>query len=294
MSFVELIFVFVIPVALFTIMLGMGLSLSLADLKRVVVFPKAALTGLAGQLILLPLLAFALVALFQPAPAIAVGTIILAACPGGTTSNGFVFACRGDIALSVTLTAITSVVTVFTIPFLTYVALNLYLDAAVIPDVPIGKMMTSLATLTLLPLTLGMTFRARLPTLADRLVDPMRKVTLGALFFIIGTVTLTTLSDIIKNFPAAGMMAFSLNVVSMLMGYLLARAARLPKGQMVSITFAVGLQNLSLALLVAITILGRPEFGSTALVYFVAMNFTAIGFSMYATRILENDRTSKG
>lgn len=292
MNFVELIFVFVIPVALFTIMLGMGLSLSLADLKRVIVFPKAALIGLTGQLILLPLLAFVLVALFQPAPAIAVGTIILAACPGGTTSNGFVFACRGDIALSVTLTAITSVVTVFTIPFLTYVALNLYLDVAVIPDVPIRKMMSSLATLTLLPLALGMTFRSRLPKLAARLVDPMRKVTLGALFFIIITVTLTTLGDIVENFPTAGVMAFSLNIISMLMGYLLASAAQLPKRQMVSITFEVGLQNLSLALLVAITILGRPEFGATTLVYFIAMNITAIGFTWYATSILRGESTS--
>mgnify|MGYP001156948734 CR=1 FL=1 len=289
MSFVEIIFVVIIPMALFTIMLGMGLSLTMDDLKRVVVFPRAVLLGLCGQLLLLPLLAFALIALIGPSPAIAVGTVILAACPGGTTSNGFVFACRADIALSVTLTAITSVVTVFTIPFLTHLALNVYFDAATVPDVPVGTMMIRLATLTLLPLALGMTFRANFPARTDKLLGPMRKVTIGALFFVIGTVCVTSMEDIIANIPQAGVMAFALNISSMLMGYALASGAQLPSAQAISITFEVGLQNLSLALLVAVTILGRPELGATALVYFIAMNITAIGLTYYAIKLLRQN-----
>jgi len=120
---VELFFTVVVPVGLVLMMTGMGLALSPADLKNVIVFPKAAAIGLGGQLLLLPLISFLLAVLLAPTPAVAVGAVILAACPGGVTSNGFVFASRGDLALSITLTAVTSILTVFTIPLLTALAM---------------------------------------------------------------------------------------------------------------------------------------------------------------------------
>ena len=109
---VELVFARLIPVILFVMMLGMGLSLTLDDFKRVVHFPRAAIVGLFGQLLLLPGIAFALALLLDVPPAIAIGGMLLAACPGGITSNAYVFVSRADLGLSITLTAITSVITI--------------------------------------------------------------------------------------------------------------------------------------------------------------------------------------
>src|SRR5688572_16646634 len=106
----------VVPWVLRLVMIGLGLSLSVADFRRVILFPKAATIGLIGQLVGMPLTAFALALIFQPPPFIAVGLIILAACPSGITSNAYSFAARADVPLCVTLSAVTSVITVFTIP----------------------------------------------------------------------------------------------------------------------------------------------------------------------------------
>jgi BASS family bile acid:Na+ symporter len=114
----------VIPVGLWIVMLGLGLALTPQDIKNVFVMPKAVSVGLVGQLILLPILAFVLASVLAPTPAIAVGAIVLAACPGGVTSNAYSFASRGDVALSVTLTAVTSFITIFSVPFITFLALD--------------------------------------------------------------------------------------------------------------------------------------------------------------------------
>ena len=123
----------VVPLALIVVMAGLGLSLTPADFRRVIVFPKAAAVGLAAQLIGLPLTAFALGYLLAPSPAIAVGAVILAACPSGVTSNAYSFAARADVALCVTLSAVTSIITVFTIPFLTYFALQTFYEQGQVP-----------------------------------------------------------------------------------------------------------------------------------------------------------------
>ena len=116
---------FVLGAALIIIMFGMGLSLTLTDFKRVLVYPKAMLIGLMNQLVLLPAIGFALILLFPVQPEIAIGLILLAACPGGPTSNLITHLAKGDTALSVSLTAVSSMVTVFTIPFIVNLGLIL-------------------------------------------------------------------------------------------------------------------------------------------------------------------------
>ena len=140
MDIVQFFYVEVIPIGLWLIMFGLGMSLTLGDIKHVFVDVKAATIGLAGQLILLPALGFLLVEILSPAPAIAVGLIILTACPGGVTSNAYVFASRGDLALSVSLTGISSFITVFTIPIWTFLALDLYYTQGSIPEIPVLDM----------------------------------------------------------------------------------------------------------------------------------------------------------
>ena len=285
MSLADFLYTVAIPVALATVMLGMGLSLTLEDLKRVVLYPKAVGTGLLGQLILLPLLAFVLATMLAPNPAIAAGAIMLAACPGGVTSNAYTFAARADVALSVTLTAIESIITIFTIPLFAYLALSFYFDQATAPDVPAVGMIRQLAIITAIPITCGMVFRAFQPALAARLVEMLRKVTVYVLVLLIVMAAVASWEDVVENFAAAGVLVLALNLLSMARGYGLARATDLPVKQQITLVYEVGVQNISLALLVTLTLLENPLLAITSLLYAVVMPITALVFLRVASRM---------
>lgn len=275
----------IIPFGLFLIMMGLGLTLSIQDLLRVIIMPKAVLIGLGGQLLLLPLVAFSLAFLLNPAPVIAIGLIILAACPGGITSNAYVFASRGDIALSVGLTSIASLLTVFTMPFLTWMALNLFTQSGELVDVPVANMMRTLAQLTILPIFLGMLIRKFMPAFAERVVEPVRKIAIAILIMVIITNTWFSIDTLKQYFVQAGVAAFCLNITCMSLGYLLARLFRLNIDQTISITYEIGIQNLSMALTLANTILLMPDYAAVTLVYGLFMKFTALGFMAFARRL---------
>ena len=254
-------------------------------MKRVVVFPKAVATGLVGQLILLPALAFVLGLILTSNPAIAAGAIMLAACPGGVTSNAYTFAARADVALSVTLTAIESIVTIFTIPLFAFFALNYYLDQGSAADVPAGDMIWDLARITLIPITCGMIFKAYRPALAARLSEILRSVTLYVLIFLIFLAAVTSWRIVVENFVEAGVLVVALNLISMGMGYALAKATGLPVAQQITLVYEVGVQNISLALLVTLTLLENPPLAITSLLYAVVMPITALGFLKVASRL---------
>ena len=285
MSLSDLLYTVAIPLALMIVMLGMGLSLTVADLKRVVVFPKAVATGLVGQLLFLPALAFVLGALLAPNPAIAAGAIMLAACPGGVTSNAYTFAARADVALSVTLTAIESVVTIFTIPLFAYFALSYYFEQGSAPDVPAGAMIRQLAMITIIPISCGMVFRAYRPAVAERLVELLRTVTLYVLIFLIVTAAAASWEVVLENFVEAGVLVVALNLISMAMGFALSRISGLPVAQQITLVYEVGVQNISLALLVTLTLLENPPLAIVSLLYAVVMPITALGFLRVAPRL---------
>jgi len=285
----DLFYTAVIPPALATVMLGMGLSLTIGDLKRVVVFPKAVGTGLIGQLLLLPALAFLLSIVLGSSPVIAAGAIMLAACPGGVTSNAYTFAARADVALSVTLTAIESVITIFTIPLYAYFALSYYLGQGSAPDVPAGAMIRQLAMITVIPISCGMVFRAFRPELAARLVELLRTATLYVLIALIVTAAAFSWEVVLENFVQAGLLVLTLNLLSMGMGYALAKTVGLPASQQVTLVYEVGVQNISLALLVTLTLLESPPLAIVSLLYAVIMPITALGFLKVASRLRGHD-----
>ena len=280
----ELVFTLLVPVMLFIMMMGMGLSLTVADFKRIFLYPRAAIIGLSGQLLFLPLLAFALAQLIGAPAAVAAGGMLLAACPGGVTSNGYVFVSRGDVGLSITLTAITSVVTVLTIPAITWFTMNYYYGAGQFPELPVFDIVRRLLLITALPIVLGMLLRAYKTDIALRMVEGVRKVSLVLLLAIIVGVTISTWGSVQKNFLSAGALAISLNVISMGAGWGAARAFGLPPRQVITITYEIGVQNLSLAILVAITILKMPELSILAVVYALVMKVTALSFLWYVRR----------
>ena len=282
----------IIPFGLFLVMMGLGLTLSIDDILRVIIMPKAVLVGLAGQLILLPAVAFGLVFALNPAPVIAIGLILLSACPGGITSNAYVFASRGDIALSVTLTTIASLFTVVTMPVIVWMALTLFAEGSDMVSVPVANMMRSLAQLTILPIFIGMIIRKFNPGFADKMVEPVRKMAIAILIMVIVTNTYFSIDTLKQFIVQAGTVALILNITCMSMGYGLSRLAKLNTDQTISITYEVGLQNLSLALVLANTILQMPDYAAVTLIYGFFMKFSALSFMAYAKKLKGIDKAA--
>jgi BASS family bile acid:Na+ symporter len=279
----------VIPWVLRLVMVGLGLSLTIVDFKRVVVFPKAATIGLVAQLVGLPLAAFALAIAFDAPPAIAVGLVILAACPSGVTSNAYTFAARADVPLCVTLSAITSVVTVFTIPLLIDLALRTFFEQSQIAEIPAQNMLFNLITFTLLPLAAGMVIRVIFPDLAQKAVEPIRKAVLYLMLFVLLLGVISSYQDIIDHFATAGALVIAMNVLTMALGFGLARIFRLPMTQVVTITFEVGVQNLALSFAITFNILQRPDLAVAALIYAAVMPATALAFVSIGRRLIARE-----
>ena len=278
----------VIPWVLRLVMIGLGLSLTLSDFKRVVVFPKAAAIGLVAQLVGLPATAFLLAWIFQAPPAIAVGLVILAACPSGVTANAYTFAARADVPLCVTLSAVTSVVTVFSIPFLIELALQLFFDESQeIVISPIG-MLRSLMTFTLLPLALGMLLRHFFPGPAERSVEPIRKSILYLMIVVLVLGVISSYEEILEYFAVAGLLVIAMNLITMAFGYGAARMFALPLPQVITITFEVGVQNLALSFVITFGILQRPDLAIAGLIYAAIMPATALAFVGIARRLLDD------
>ena len=279
----------VVPLALILVMAGMGLSLTPADFRRVLVFPKAAAVGLAAELFGPPLLAFALGYLMAPSPAIAVGAVIVTACASGVTSNAYSFAARADVALCVTLSAITSIVTVFTVPVLTYLALQFFFEQGQMPALPVAQMLRTLVTVTIVPVAVGMLVRAIAPRFAgasaranpedgDGAAD--RRAVGGGALELRGH----------QRQPGDGrIMVVLMNVLTMADGYGVAWLARLPAAQAVTIMYEVGVQNLALALLITLTIMRSPDLAVPALLYAVVMPAAALAFLPVARKIIANE-----
>jgi bile acid:Na+ symporter, BASS family len=279
-----------IPWVLRLVMIGLGLSLTLVDFKRVIVFPKAAALGLTAQLVGLPLTAFVLSLLFSAPPAIAVGLVILAACPSGVTSNAYSFAARADVPLCVTLSAITSVVTVFTIPLLIDLALRIFFNQSQIAEISARNMLLNLMSFTLLPLAIGMVLRAAFPGPAERAVEPIRKAVLYLMMLVLLLGVLSSYQDILDYFAVAGALVVAMNLLTMGFGFGLAKLFKLPMTQVVTITFEIGVQNLALSFAITFNILQRPDLAVAALIYAAVMPATALAFVSIGRKLIANEQ----
>ncbi len=179
-----------------------------------------------------------------------------------------------------------SFITVLSVQLLTLFALNLHMDQGEIPELPAGDMMWALARLTILPVALGMTFRHFRPDFAKKMIEPLRVATLVALIIIVVIGTINAWDTIVENLWTAGVLMTAINVTAMVFGYVLGGVARLPFPQRASITFEVGVQNLSLALFVAFTFLKTPELAISTLVYALVMKITAMSFVAWVRKRL--------
>jgi len=259
-----------LPIALFVIIFGMGLMLTPEDFLRVVRSPKAKLIGLSCQLVLLPLVAVALALALRLPGELAVGLIIVASCPAGAVSNVLTHLAKGDTALSVTLTSISSIVSVFTLPWIIGWALDYFLGAGAAVVLPFWKTLGQLALVTILPLVLGMLAKHARPALAARLARPANVFSMIFLAVIIAAAVGGT-ENLAEQFRRAGPAAITLNIAAMALAFFVARLAGLARPQRTAICLEVGIQNGTLALGICLGLLHSPTIAMPAVVYCLFM-----------------------
>jgi len=264
----------VLASSLIIIMLGMGLSLVIEDFKRIVVYPKAILVGLVNQLIILPLIGFTLAVLFPLSPEIAIGIMILAACPGGPTSNLIAHLAKGDTALSVTLTALSSFITILTIPFIVNFALEHFLEEGQMIRLDVIDSIKNIFVIIIIPIIIGMLIRRYREGFAMKMERPVRIASALVLALVIIGIVIKEKENFVSYFQQAGIVALSLNVATMVVGYFSARLFRITDKRALSISIESGIQNGTLAITVAVVLLGSTEFAIAPAIYSLLMFFT--------------------
>lgn len=264
----------ILPLCLFIIMLGMGMSLVLTDFSRVLLYPKAVVLGLVGQLLILPLCGFLIAAFFVNDPILSLGIMLLAVCPGGTTSNMVTHLAKGDLALSITLTAVSSLFTFISIPLVMSFAFEYFSSEATHFELPVMQTMGGLFLITLLPVSLGMMIRHFKKPFAIKMEPYLNRFAMIFLVVLIVGVGVKQHDVLVSALQQMGPSVFMLNVITMMIGFLLARRFKLNTEQTTSVSLEIGIQNSTLAMLIATSLLNSPEMALPAAVYSLVMYIT--------------------
>ena len=266
-----------LPVALGIIMFGLGLSLTVGDFARVLKQPKAVMVALLCQLILLPAICFGLVLAFQLPPVLAVGMLMLAASPGGTTANLYSDLFRGDVALNISLTAVNSVISVITLPLITNFAIN-YFDPF---DDELGLQWAKVLevfAIVLVPVAIGMVVRRFWPAFARGMDKPVRIASVIILVVVIAGAVASNWDLLVENFARLSLITIVFCLISLTVGYFVPRLLKVGKRQAIAASFEIGIHNATLAIVIAQTVLNSVELSRPAAVYGVLMFFIAFGF----------------
>ncbi|TMP23332.1 Na+-dependent transporter [Pseudoalteromonas rubra] len=273
-----------LPVALIFIMAGVGLSLKMADFQRVFLQPKSFFIGALCQLILLPLLAIAVIAFTGLTGELAIGLFILALCPGGTTSNLYSYLAKGDVGLSVSLTAVIGFITPFSLPFLAAWAIGYYGQNDTLIEFPILKAWLQLIVVGVLPVLVGMAINARWPHFAKSASPYISWFSVAVLLLVIVSICIKLGDKLVDYQVKAGPSVIALNLISMIMGFVVARTLLRCDTQTRTITLEVGLQNGTLALLVTTGLLGNEVMSIAPSIYSLFMFISAGLFTAWAIR----------
>lgn len=263
-----------IPFTIAVIMVAMGLGLTLADFKRVLQQPKAVIIGTINQLLVLPAVGFGIAFLFGLSAEFAVGLILVTACPGGPSSNLYSNLARGDTALSVTLTAVSGVATIITIPLITGLALDVFMASTSSITMPLWDTTLNILLVVGVPLTLGMVIRHRYEASAlkaESIVKGVAALLLGVL--IVGAI-LKRKEDVVSNFATLGAPVLLLSLGTIALGVGSARIFKLPKRQAITIGIEVGMQNAALAIGLSLTVLESEAIAFPAVIYGILAYFT--------------------
>ena len=273
-EFVNTVFV---PAGLMLIMFSMGLTLSPRDFGAVAREPKTVGAGFATHLLVLPLLGLAVGALFRLPPELALGIFIISICPAGTTSNALTFVGRGNVALAVILTALTSLVTVFSIPLLLAWAIPHFLGAGggKLPELSVPGTIWQLARITILPIAAGMLVRAWRPDFATRVAARLRPTAFVVLVGTIGFAVVISWSMVVENLLAVLPAVIALNLSAMGFGLLLGKLIAASPRDAMTLSIETGVQNATLAVFLTLTVLGSLPLAVAQNVYGVVMLINA-------------------
>lgn len=266
------------------VMYGLGLSLTVADFRRVAAQPKAVLIALICQVFVLPAVAFGLAWAFDLSPVLAIGFMLLAASPGGTTANLYSHLFRGDVALNVSLTAINSVLAVVTLPVITNMAIA-YFDSEATGELSLQfDKVIQVFAVVLIPVVLGMITRAKAPGFADRMDKPVRIVSIVMLVVLVIGAIIGERENVMDYFASIGAVAILFCVISLSVGYFVPRAFGIKEGLAIASAMEIGVHNTTVAMTIAISIMGSVELAVPAAVYSVVMYIFAAAFGFLITR----------
>lgn len=259
----------------------MGLTLN--DFKRVTLESKSVILGLIAQLVLLPMVGFLVALVFPLTPELAVGLVILTACPGGATSNMITYLVKGNVALSITLTAISSLVTVFTIPLLVNLAMQNFMGEETALQFSLSETTLKIAVITIIPVASGMTLNCYAPGFASKVEKLAKWLSLFFLALIIFGILLVERANLATYIYQVGWAVLVLNVSTMALGYGIATIAKLPQYSVRAIAVEVGIQNGTLAIAVASapTFLNNSTMAIPAGIYSLLMYFTSAAFGWW-------------
>jgi len=286
-----------LPVTLAVITMGMGLSLTEKDFQNIFVRPRAVITGLLSQMILLPVLGFIVARFSHIDPYLKVGLMIIAACPGGATSNLITYMLRGNVALSISMTALNSIITLITIPLVVTLSLAFFIHQDADIHLRVGDTILNVFLITILPAWFGTRIRKWKPALADRLERPLKYVLPGLLALMYAGVMFIDQgpeSVSLEEGLSVLMYAFILHLSAMIMGLLVSWITGLKRRDRYTIVIEVGLQNSALAIFVASTLLRSHIMALVPVVYGSFSFFTTLFFGWLARKALMRKSSDRG
>ncbi len=272
-----------LPVALGVIMLGLGLSLTIADFTRVVRFPKAVIIGLTIQMLVLTAVCFGLCILFKLPPALAVGMMLLAAAPGGASANIYSHLARGDVALNITLTAVNSLLALIALPFVISFSLQYFMGADQYIPPPFRKII-EVGMIIVIPVAIGMLLRNRFPTLSDKMEKPIRIFSVVLLLALVVIANVQQWDTLVKYFAIVGFACLAFNLISMGIGYSVPLAVKLSERQAIAIAMEIGIHNGTLAIYIAFNVLNNGDMAVPAAIYSLIMFVTGGVFVVWVNR----------
>ncbi|MGR5282675.1 bile acid:sodium symporter family protein [Photobacterium damselae] len=273
-----------LPITLAIVMLGMGLGLKRADFSRVITQPKSSIIGLCLQIFMLPTLALVLIQLLPLSSTAAAGLFLVSLCPGGATSNLFSLIAKGDVALSITLTAVISLLSPFLLPLVFITYLDIHGSQLEQFQLPIDLAIKQLIAVTVLPISLGMIITKWLPKQSQPIQPMVKKLSTIAMLLIILALLITNQKIFDRFISMEGIAVLLLSSCSLFLAYFVAGKIKVSQQAQRTIAIEVGVQNAGTAMMVALSIMHQPQLAVVPLMYGLLMNIPACLFVAWVSR----------
>ena len=270
-----------LPLALLTVMFGVGLSLCPDDFWRLKQRPGAILLGVSLQLVMLPVLGVAVVTVFDLPAVLAAGLLILTFAPGGATSNLICFLCRADTALSVSLTVLSGLIIPFSLPLLSIFTLQQLQLSHLVIEFPVAVTIAKLFVISVLPVALGMLCRHRQPLHCMRALGWVKGLAALIMLLVVGMLAVTQLQALLLLLPVLAPAVLTLAGLAMLLAYMLSRGAGLMQRESLTLAIETGIQNAGSSLIITAVILHNTEMSAAVLLYGILMQLPALGLIIW-------------